>query len=679
MHRNDPRPLAGNRRKTLIAKSEPMGVGNGQSLGEGKFTAVVSTFNVVDSQGDVMLPGAFDDSISKFRAGKTIPILFSHNWDDPNANVGVITDMRQTDTCLEIDGQLDLSSPTGLQCFKLLKDGRVHEFSVGGEAWYADAQISPDGGAVWPITKFDLFEVSLCLKGANPETRLVSTKSEEPPDTTDRQDTTTASDEGSEPNGPEPFSMQLDRDRLREVVLEIIHEERDATEGQADEPAPEQDEEEPADTISLPDLTAWAAEMETQLITEEGENNMSMKQERQDILARVKAIADKVQAEGREFTADENDEIISLRKKSDDLTARIDKEHEATEALKAMLAASTPSDDVSGKPAVTAKTIGEAFIQTDAYRAFKAATTPDRTPVRIAKSQIRVKNDPNPLSTALPGAVNPTVLPGYTDVTYPQPNVFLDLITRGTTDSPYIKYRQLISVTSAAASVKENGVKPLSQLGTQMAEAKEWTCADGFKVTNQELHDDGIISTLINQTLMRNLNAYLEKTILNGDASTDVAQRGILNTTGTQQVAFDTDIFTTARHAKRVLSAIGTNIQAIVLNPEDNEAIDLMQDKQGRYFGQGPFAMGPSTLWGVPRIESQALPKGTAVMGDFSTVQLLNYVPLTIEAFNQNEDDARHNLTYVRAEERNMLFIREPKRLAVVKLSATVNSGTDHK
>ena len=56
-------------------------------------------------------------------------------------------------------------------------------------------------------------------------------------------------------------------------------------------------------------------------------------------------------------------------------------------------------------------------------------------------------------------------------------------------------------------------------------------------------------------------------------------------------------------------------------------------------------------------------------MGDFSTVQLLNREPRTVTAFNQNEDDARHNLTYVRAEERNLLFIREPKRLNIVKLA----------
>lgn len=663
MHKEGEQPPE-KQRMTLRTKSEVMGLGSDKSLGEGKFTAVVSTFDVVDSQGDVMKPGAFDDSIAKFKAGTVIPILFAHKWNDPQANIGMITGMRQTATCLEIDGQLDLSSPNGLQCFKMLKDGRVHEFSVGGDAVYGPSISKSDGNCVWPIEKFDLFEVSLCLRGANPETRLVSTKSDDPPNDTGQQDMKPDSTEGSEPDGSGPFSMQFDRDELRNLIREVMHEEQ----SQAEPAEPDASTE----IASLPDLTAWAAEMETQLISE-GDSDMSLQQERNDAFARAKAIADKAQSEGRGLTADENEEIISLRKKTDDLTARIAKEHEASEALKSMLAASEPSDDVSGKT-IVAKSIGEAFVNTDAYRAFKSATTPDRTPVRIAKSQIRVKSDPNPISTALPGAVNPTVLPGYTDVTYPAQNVFLGLITRGSTNSGYVKYRQLISVTNNAAAVKENGSKPLSDLGTQMAEAKEWTCADGFKVTNQELHDDGIISTLINQTLMRNLNEYLETTILNGDSNTDVAQKGILNTDGTQQVAFDTDIFTTARHAKRVLSAIGTNIQAIVLNPEDNESIDLMQDKQGRYFGQGPFSMGPNMLWGIPRIESQALPKGTAVMGDFSTVQLLNYVPLTIEAFNQNEDDARHNLTYVRAEERNMLFIREPKRLAVVKLAAASSS-----
>ena len=126
---------------------------------------------------------------------------------------------------------------------------------------------------------------------------------------------------------------------------------------------------------------------------------------------------------------------------------------------------------MSGKT-IVAKSIGEAFVNTDAYRAFKSATTPDRTPVRIAKSQIRVKSDPNPISTALPGAVNPTVLPGYTD----SPIRRRTFSSASSPAAPPIagtsKYRQLISVTNKAAAVKEGAVKPLSELGTQMAEAE---------------------------------------------------------------------------------------------------------------------------------------------------------------------------------------------------------------
>lgn len=57
--------------------------------------------------------------------------------------------------------------------------------------------------------------------------------------------------------------MQLDRDELRNMIREVMNEERsqDTTDGQAEEPD-RQSEGEPADVENLPDLTAWAAEME---------------------------------------------------------------------------------------------------------------------------------------------------------------------------------------------------------------------------------------------------------------------------------------------------------------------------------------------------------------------------------------------------------------------------------
>lgn len=401
---------------------------------------------------------------------------------------------------------------------------------------------------------------------------------------------------------------------------------------------------------------------------------MSLKDQLKDVLAQANTLATKAQGEKRDFTGEENTTILELKKKADDLREQIRKADEAQAAFKALAG---PKDEgkaaspVEPKPETAAKSYGEAFVKSKAYEAFKA-DQPHGTPVNITARHLHVKADPAPLSTALPGAIVPQMLPGYTDLTYPQPNTFLSLISMGTTSSSYVQYRQLVAVTNNAAKVKEGDLKPLSTLSTDVAEAHAFTLADGVKVTNQELADDGIISSLIDTVLTRNLDSFKENMVLNGTGGSD-QPTGILNTPGTLSVAFDKDIVHTVSHAITQLQQLvpGISIQAIVLNPADNEALNLMQDKNDRYLSNAPFATGPFTLFGVPRITSSIVPQGKALVGDFHSVQLLRKTPLSILAFNQNEDDARHNLTYVRAEEEDMLMIREPKRIAVATIAGT--------
>lgn len=401
---------------------------------------------------------------------------------------------------------------------------------------------------------------------------------------------------------------------------------------------------------------------------------MSLKDQLKDVLAQANTLATKAQDEKRDFTDEENTSIIELKKKADDLREQIRKADEAQAAFKALAGPKEEgkaASPVEPKPETAAKSYGEAFVKSKAYEAFKA-NEPHGTPVNITARHLHVKADPAPLSTALPGAIVPQMLPGYTDLTYPQPNTFLSLISLGTTSSEYVKYRQLVAVTNNAAKVKEGDLKPLSTLSTDVAEAHAFTLADGVKVTNQELADDGIISSLIDTVLTRNLDSYKENMVLNGTGGSD-QPTGILNTPGTLSVAFDKDIVHTVSHAITQLQQLvpGISIQAIVLNPADNEALNLMQDKNDRYMSNAPFATGPFTLFGVPRITSSIVPQGKALVGDFHSVQLLRKTPLSILAFNQNEDDARHNLTYVRAEEEDMLMIREPKRIAVATIAGT--------
>ena len=76
----------------------------------------------------------------------------------------------------KLEGFMD--NPTAQQAYRLLSQGRVHEFSIGGFEPAESVTWTEDG--IRHIGRFDLAEVSLTLKGANPDTRLIDVKADEP-------------------------------------------------------------------------------------------------------------------------------------------------------------------------------------------------------------------------------------------------------------------------------------------------------------------------------------------------------------------------------------------------------------------------------------------------------------------------------------------------------------------
>ena len=402
---------------------------------------------------------------------------------------------------------------------------------------------------------------------------------------------------------------------------------------------------------------------------------MSLEDQLKDVLAQAKTLATKAQEEKRDFTDEENAQILDLKKKADDLRERIKKADEAQAAFKALAGPTEErkaSSPVEQEAKTVAKSYGEAFTRSKAYQSVKA-NHPNATSIRFEAAHLKVKADPAPLTSDLPGAVTPYMMPGYTDVTYPQKNTLLSLITRGTTTNKLLDYRQLTGVTSNADTVPEGGRRPLSTLATETAEAKAYTVADGIKVTYDELFDDGVIASMINSVLMRNIAGVEENLVLNGSGNGTGPSHGLLTDPNLQKVAFDKDAVTTISHAlvqlRNTIQAI--SVQAIVLNPADDELFNLMTDKNNRSLSTAPFGTGPSTLFGIPRITSAMVPQGTALIGDFHSVMLMDYEPLSILTFNQDADDAEHNLAYVRAQKRELLMLMEPKKIAVATIAGS--------
>lgn len=152
---------------------------------EGTFEALISVFNVVDSYGDVVMPGAFTDTLANWAAkGDPIPTIWSHQWSDIWSHIGGAVSATQTERGLLVKALLDLENPTAAQAYKLMKQRRITQFSFGFDVVEAGWGIrkNEDGVEqdVYELRKLDLLEVGPCLVGVNRSTELVSIKGQPP-------------------------------------------------------------------------------------------------------------------------------------------------------------------------------------------------------------------------------------------------------------------------------------------------------------------------------------------------------------------------------------------------------------------------------------------------------------------------------------------------------------------
>jgi HK97 family phage major capsid protein len=403
------------------------------------------------------------------------------------------------------------------------------------------------------------------------------------------------------------------------------------------------------------------------------------------LAALIKEAAElRTKAQGDDFTEQDAERATAIAKEHGELTALVARQKNISDQLSFASAGAPTQTSEEAPGGDVAKTLGEAFVNSDAYRGFKKAHPSGvgkGTPISIKAGNLGIRKvDPAPLNSPDVGNARAVRTGEVDDLVYRPERRLLQVITRGTTNLPWFQYRQIISKTNNASLVNEaltssgttpaTGLKPLSTLDTTTAEAKAFTYADGMEVTNQELSDDGIIRTLIDSTLRENVDILTEDVLLNGAGTAD-EPAGILATSGILQQAFVTDAPTSIRKAiTKLVTTSGTQIRGVLLNPEDDEAWDLLKDLENRYLGQGPFGTAPNTAWGYERIVSQAIPIGQAIIGDFKTIQLLDLEPLAIEAFNQHKDYAQRNLVYIRAEKRAVQLVRNAARLCVVDLTA---------
>jgi HK97 family phage prohead protease len=214
---------------------------------KGTFTALASVFGNVDMVGDRMMKGAFRKTLDAWReSGDPIPVILSHQWDDPMAHIGKADPraVMETDEGLVVQGQIDMDNPIARQVHKLMAERRLKGWSFGYTVAKDGEKRAEDGAN--EVYEVDLIEVGPTLRGANSQAELQTIKSalrelpdEDPQEASPQDEIEDESDE--EPVAAKSRSQDPLRTESRRMVLDVLSDGASARkyEPEIAEPAPE--------------------------------------------------------------------------------------------------------------------------------------------------------------------------------------------------------------------------------------------------------------------------------------------------------------------------------------------------------------------------------------------------------------------------------------------------------
>jgi HK97 family phage major capsid protein len=364
-------------------------------------------------------------------------------------------------------------------------------------------------------------------------------------------------------------------------------------------------------------------------------------------------------------------ELESIKKQYDE-AAEIETIRREAEATADGMKAHTNGRIVGAKTESKPSSLGEAFIQSDAYKNWNGkggkqthGTEIDFDVVNGLKATFTTAASTLTQYDRQPGMV----------LVEQQRLLVRDLLAMGQTTMNTIRYVKEDTYTNAATTVAEGGTKPEASFDTSEADAPVRKIAVVAKVTDEMFADFPQIRDYVNNRLRFMVLQTEEAQLLTGDGNAP-NMTGLLNVSGIQTQAMGADNAVDAIYkAMTKIRTVGFfEPDGVVIHENDWQDIKLSKDGNEQYYGGGPF-MGPygngslagDYLWGLRVVHTTAITEGTALVGAYKLgAQFFLRQGLQVETTNSNEDDFKKNLIAIRAEERGALATYRPKAFCTV-------------
>lgn len=138
----------------------------------GYFKGYASTFGgAPDQGGDVVLPGAFANSLVKGGyGGRGVKMLWQHDSHNP---IGVWDELVEDSKGLKVAGQLAIKATQGKDAYELMKMGALDGLSIGYDTVIAEAG---KGKIKRYLKQLDLYEISPVTFAMNPRASITQVK-----------------------------------------------------------------------------------------------------------------------------------------------------------------------------------------------------------------------------------------------------------------------------------------------------------------------------------------------------------------------------------------------------------------------------------------------------------------------------------------------------------------------
>jgi HK97 family phage major capsid protein len=327
-----------------------------------------------------------------------------------------------------------------------------------------------------------------------------------------------------------------------------------------------------------------------------------------------------------------------------------------------------------------AKSLGRQFVESGGYqqlmrRGLKGGQWSSGDVELTTKATLTEGTSGTPGGGYWPSHLQPTILPGVTDIRFRQP-VVEDLLPAGATSSPLIRYLVETAVTNAAATVAEGGLKPESAISFDRVDETLRKIATFLPITDEMLEDWEQTQSYVDGRLTLFIRLASETQLLNGDGTGNNLV-GLLNRPGlatsiakgtAPSAAGDNDMDAIYRQITAIRQTAFLEPDAIVIDPTSWQNILISKNSQGFYYAAGPFAgEQPAMLWGKRVVVTPVMAANTALVGAFSqAAQMFTKGGLTVEASNSHADFFQRNQTAIRAERRLGLAVYRPGAFGTV-------------